>query len=566
LLEDTGIQEQVQFQYPNEGPETIYALGAPESSPIVPVNAANEPADLRTKRNERNTEIAQSEATSTPMTSEQLAQAVDDLLQSKWQQINISPAEPATDEEYLRRLYLDLVGRIPTVGETRQFLEDTSVDRRQQLVDKLLQSRNCATHFAGIWRRMLIPEGSDLSRFGGFQAFEEWLADHFQKNTPYDQLVRELLLAEGRISESGPLLFYAALKMNPEEIAAQTSRTFLGTKLECAQCHDHPFDATISQKDFWGLAAVFARISRPRGEMTAISPVLQVHDASRGEVMLPDTETIIPPQLPFSREPIFDEANGPSRRLQFVDWLTSRENEYFAKSTVNRLWSQLFGRGLVEPVDDMRAPNAAICPELLDLLAEQFVLADFDLHWLMRCLASTEAYGLSSRSKDSSSARTLHFAQMNLKPFSAEQLYDCINVVAGTPMGKNGNAQESTLVRIGDSRREAFIELFHAPGMQSIDYQAGIPQALTLMHGEVVHSATEINRSGVLQSLMAPFFTDEQRLETLFLATLSRLPTAVEKEQALNQLPPGAAPADRNEWLSDVLWALLNSAEFTMNH
>jgi len=229
------------------------------------------------------------------------------------------------------------------------------------LVDRLLVHRDHATHVAALWHAVLLPNEVDLTRIGGTDKFDEWLADRFAANEPYDQIVRELLLAEGRVSESGPLLFYAALKLNPEELAARSSRAFLGVRMECAQCHDHKFDV-MTQHDFWSFAAFFARISRPRGKMEMTSPVLAVHDNERGDVTIPNSAEVVPPRLPTTDSNIQDTPGGPSRRKQLVDWLTSKDNGQFARAAVNRVWAQLFGRGLVEPVDDMRPVQHADRP------------------------------------------------------------------------------------------------------------------------------------------------------------------------------------------------------------
>ncbi len=285
----------------------------------------------------------------------------------------------------------------------------------------------------------------DLSRLGGSAGFEDWLAEKFAANVPYDQIVRELLLAEGRVSESGPLLFYAAVRLNPEELAGRTSRAFLGVRMECAQCHDHPFDDAISQQDFWSFAAFFARISRPRGKMEMTSPVLAVRDNARGDVMIPESDEVVPPRLPGSVIELAEEAEGPSRREQLVEWLTARNNQHFAQATVNRVWAHLFGRGLVEPVDDMRPANPPISPELLDTLARDFAASGFDLRRLCRALVLTDAYQLTSREDASGEmgggamgggavddpSRALVFAQMNIKSLTAEQLYDSIAVATG---------------------------------------------------------------------------------------------------------------------------------------
>lgn len=504
-----------------------------------------------------------------PLGDGELRDRINEQLAALWAGQKIHSVGPATDAEFMRRVYLDLTGRVPTVGEARDFLADQAPDCREQLVDRLLAQRDHATHFAAVWRRILLPDEVDLSRLGGSAEFDDWLAERFAENVAYDKIVQELLLAEGRVAESGPLLFYAAVRLNPEELAARTSRAFLGVRMECAQCHDHPFDE-VSQQDFWSFAAFFARISRPRGKMEMTSPVLQVKDNQFGDVMIPDSEEVVPPRIPGTVMELADEPEGASRREQLVTWLTDRHNKHFAQAAVNRVWAHLFGRGLVEPVDDMRPANAPIAPEVLEMLAGDFAASGYDLRRLLRELVLTDAYQLTSGAADNDPSRGLAFAQMNMKSFTAEQLYDCITIATGksslvpTPMA--GVEGVPGLVRSSDMSRRQFIEQFRSVPSQVTDYQAGIPQALTLMHGGLIHNATDVAASGLLKSLAAPFFTDDQRLDTLYLATLSRYPEEEEREAIVEQIAKAKSTGERQQVLGDVLWALLNSAEFTLNH
>ena len=386
-----------------------------------------------------------------PKAQDQLSQTVDEQLAALWAAQRIHPVGPSSDAEFMRRVYLDLTGRIPSVTEAREFLEDQSPDRREKLVDRLLAHRDHATHLAAVWRQILIPDDVDLTRYGGAAKFEEWLAERFADNKPYDQIVNDLLLAKGRVQESGPLLFYAALRLNPEELAARTSRAFLGVRMECAQCHDHKLDPEfMTQHDFWSFAAFFARISRPRGKMEMTSPVLAVRDNKQGDVTIPDTDEVVRPRLPKMAADLEDTAEGPSRREELANWLTSPNNGQFARATVNRVWSQLFGRGLVEPVDDMRPDNAPIAPEVLDAVSRDFAASNFDLRRLLRALVLTNAYQLTSRSEDDDPSRALYFAQMNVKSFTAEQLYDCIAVATQRAAVAGGPTSEAGLLRYAD--------------------------------------------------------------------------------------------------------------------
>ncbi|MEZ6088357.1 MAG: DUF1553 domain-containing protein [Pirellulaceae bacterium] len=498
---------------------------------------------------------------------------VDEILDDLWQRENLEPVQRASDVQLLRRAYLDLAGRTPSVTEVRAYLNDTRDDRYPALVERLLDSPDHASQMAAVWRSFLIPEGVDLEAFGGREAFEKWLSERFAANEPYDQTVRALLLAEGRLSQSGPLLFYSALKLDADQLAARTSRVFLGMRLECAQCHDHPFEPW-SQKDFWSYAAFFARISRPKAALENVSTVMRVQDVERGEVMLPESEDVIEPrflgQSAAENHPL-DADNQSPRRQRLARWLTGADNPYFARATVNRVWSHLFGRGIVDPVDDFGENNQPVSPELLDTLASQFIDSGFDLKTLIRTIALSQAYQLSSSSSregdspEDVARRLKMFAQMNVKTLTAEQLYDCIAVA--TLLGPQPESNTPyALSRFGNSEREQFLQQFAAPSTSRSEYLAGIPQALMLMNGTLIAQATGEASSGLIQSLDAPFFTDQQRIEVLFMATLSRPARPDELDLMKEFLPSSATDAQRRAGLADLLWALVNSSEFTLNH
>lgn len=496
-----------------------------------------------------------------PLGAGEVVSRVDALLARLWDDQGIEPAAAAGDEELLRRVYLDLAGRTPTVNEIRSYLDDSSPQRYTDLVWRLLSSRDHATHLATLWRSYLIPEGIDLSRLGGVEVFDRWLSERFLENQSYDAIARELLTAQGRLTSAGPLLFYAALKLDADQVAAKSARAFLGMRLDCAQCHDDPFEPW-TQEDFWGFAAYFAQISRPRGPLEAVSTVMRVQDVDRGEVMLPESDEVVAPKL-LDGSPVAEDAQTAARRQQLAAWLTSRDNPYFAKAAVNRVWALMFGRGIVDPVDGFGSQHPPLSPELLNLLAGHFVHTDFDLREIFRVVAMSRAYRLSSGAADDDGRRQSWFAQQQVKMLSAEQLYDAITVAT---LLDRGGAEPFTIGRFGNSRRAEFLNQFRTVGGDITEYQAGIPQALTLMNGELVASATGVAGSGLLQSLEAPFFSDDQRIEVIYLATLSRRPTASQwplLQQYVAGRPEGTPI---REPLADILWALLNSAEFVMNH
>jgi hypothetical protein len=438
----------------------------------------------------------------------------------------------------------------------RTFLNDARPDRRALLIESLLVKPDHATHFANTWRGFLLPEGNMQVQFGGAAAFEGWLRGKFADNERYDKLVAELILANGQINQSGPVLFYTSLELKPEELAASTSRAFLGVQIQCAQCHDHPFDHW-KQHDFWGYAAFFARLTRPRPPQQV---AFAVADAKEGEVKLPNKDEIVLPK--FLRGEAYADREGLTRRHALAEWLTAAENPYFAKAAVNRVWSQLFGRGIVNPVDDLGEHNAPSHPELLNELAAYFARTGFDVRNLIRTLANTEAYQLTSANSEGDNKPPELFSRMAMKTLTAEQLYDCL----GVAVCRRENAAAGAQGFQGfDQNRNAFLNRFRSPAGQA-DYQGGIPQALTLMNGALVNDATHLEKSDVLVSLSAPFFSDRQRIETLFYTTLSRPPSDAERVKFEGYVNARENPQEKRAALGDILWALLNSAEFTLNH
>jgi Protein of unknown function (DUF1549)/Protein of unknown function (DUF1553) len=494
--------------------------------------------------------------------SERMAGRTDALLGEMWRAEQIEPAPPACDGEFLRRAFLDLNGVIPRVGDVRAFLADDHPDKRALLIDRLLASPRYSTHMATIWRNRILPLGVDASRGPQAVALQKWLRTRFARNLRYDNLVGEMLLTLGG-DELGPALYYQANDVSPEKLATSTAELFLGIHLQCAQCHDHP-TAGWKQRDFWGLAAFFARVQAPeeRGNMMRMS--YRLVDAEQGDVRLPNSGEIVSPKFPGGGVAT-DEARR-SRRRQLALWLTSRENEFFARAAVNWAWSQLFGRGLVESLDD--APTADSNNQLLNELAAYFVESGYDLRNLWRTLATTRAYQLSSRGGEPE-APPRHFSRMLAKPLTPEQLYDSFALLAplDVPLPRPDVA-ESNGVDKGlqeDPARMDFIRRMRPPPGDSTEYRAGTLQALLLMNGRATSEITSSDRSNILGALEAPFMSDEDRVQALFLATLARAPNDDESRAGLAALAKSIGPEERSRTLSDILWALLNSTEFAFN-
>ena len=485
----------------------------------------------------------------------QITTRVDELLAGGWRAASVSPGAGADDAEFLRRVSLDLTGVIPRVADAREFLSDTRPDKRELLVEQLLRSPMHAAHLANAWRRMLLPGELSDQQAAGAAGFQAWLREQFAANLRYDNLVAELLVTKGGAEQTGPALFYTSLELKPEEVAANTSRIFLGVQIECAQCHDHPFDRWTKQ-DFWGYAAFFARLESKPGRQASM---LQLVDAPTGELKYPETDLVVLPK--YLDASAANENEDSSRRRQLAIWLVSRDNPFFAKAAVNRVWAQMFGRGLTEPVDDFSERNPPSHPELLNELADYFIETGFDLRSLYAALANTQAYQLSSQSDHVDERAPELFAGMAIKSLTPEQLYDSL-------LQATQQRQRISVTSMGpaDPRRAEFLARFESPGQAASEFEAGIPQALAMMNGPLVATATQPDQGWLLTALEAPLLSDDDRVETLFLATLSRLPSQDEKTAIAPYLAAAETSADRQRALGDILWSLLNSAEFMLNH
>jgi hypothetical protein len=505
---------------------------------------------------------------------------IDHHLAEGWRNARVEPAAAADDAEFLRRLYLDLAGRVPSVAEVRRFLDDKRSDKRERLIDDLLDGPRYPAHFSRVWRALWLPEAA-ASIQGTLLApgFESWLRKHLAGNTSYAAVVRELLttpISSGRpqqaIEESltgkaTPIGFYLAKEAKAENLAAGTSRLFLGVKLECAQCHNHPF-ADWTREQFWGLAAFFAGIEgKTQNEFTIPSP----EKLDRRSIKLPNSETVIEASFLDGTRPKWQER--VSSRVTLAEWVTAADNPYFARATVNRVWAYFFGNALVEPVDEMIGGEIKTHhPELLNDLARQFAASGFDLKQLMRAIVRSRAYQLTSSGKPATNEVGL-FARMPLRGLTAEQLYDSVAQATGY------NEPASTIPisfvpGAKPSLRAEFMTRFANASEKSTDFHTSILHALALMNGKLISQATDLERSETLAAVAnAPFMDTAERVEVLYLATLSRRPRADELERMSRHVEgaaagqAGTAATERyNRALADVFWVLLNSGEFMLNH
>ncbi|HEX4150296.1 MAG TPA: DUF1549 and DUF1553 domain-containing protein [Pirellulales bacterium] len=501
-----------------------------------------------------------------------LAARIDEHLARAAERAHGAPAPQADDAEFLRRLCLDLGGRIPAVSEVREFLGDPSADKRSRKVDQLLDEPRYVSHFAQVWRRVLVPE-KPSDDFGGFyfKGFDAWLEQRLRDDTPYDVMVWQLLtvpLEQGekrlgvfeRFSEPTPLAFYQVKQAAPENLAAATARVFLGVRIECAQCHNHPFDSW-KQEQFWSFAAFFAGIERRQPERGLLGQVNELFD--RREIGIPGTAQVVQAAYLDGAAPRWKFRVGSRQAL--ADWVTSRDNPWFSRMAVNRLWAHFFGRGLVEPVDDFAASNPASHPELLDELGRALAEQGFDLKFLIRAVVSSQAYQRTSRRSEVGREDPALFARMALKALSAEQVLASLHQATGLPqpaeLEVRANIDPSEVAR-GD-----LLDAFGDDTQPVTQRQSTILQALAMMNGIFISRGVDLERRRMLSAVLDdPSATNTDRLDTLYLATLSRFPSQAERQRMLAYVDQGGPRHDSRHALADVFWALLNSTEFVTNH
>ena len=361
-----------------------------------------------------------------------VADMIDELVADAWKKNNVTPAPLSSDSEFLRRVYLDVTGKIPSLADAMDFLESATPNKRREVVDRLLEGPGYITHFTTYWRNVMIPEvKADFQVRSLVPSFDAWLRRKLTDNTQYDQLVKEILTTSlesarnrrnqnERLGETSPLAFYQAKQIAPENLAAGTSRIFLGIRIECAQCHDHPFDSW-NREQFWSFAAFFGGIERT-GNRGIFGTIRELFD--RRELNVPGTDTVVQASYLDGTEPQWRFRVGPRQTL--AEWITSPKNPYFARTAANRLWGYFFGRGIVDPVDDFTATNPPSHPKLLDYLAKEFAAHNFDLKFLIRAITASRTYQLTSLKTHSSQTEPRLFSRMAVRGLTSEQIFDSV--------------------------------------------------------------------------------------------------------------------------------------------
>jgi hypothetical protein len=487
-----------------------------------------------------------------------LAGRIDEIIHRRLAAEGVPPAERADDAEFFRRASLDLCGRIPPAAEIREFLASDDPLKREAAVDRMLRSSTHVIHATNQWRRVLLPEAdADVEVRFFLPGFEAWLRTRVASNEPLDRIATELLTLPVEANamqgftqptEPSPLAFYRAKQSKPENLASATARVFLGLRIDCAQCHHHPFD-TWKQEQFWSFAAFFQdAAATPNGKTLDVK-----------SIRVAETEATVPALFLDGTTPKWtSESTG---RGEVSRWVISGENPYFARAAANRIWANLFGRGIVEPVDDFSQGNAPSHPELLDFLADELRKHGYDQQFLIRVLTSTEAYNRTSRVADPKQEAPELLARMPVRALTPEELFDSLAQATGY---RQPFDPEQPVNFNADQTRQEFLETFSAEGRGSYEPQSTILQALTLMNGRFVADATSLSESKTLAAVVdAPFLSPSGKIDALFLTTLSRLPTEKERGRLLRVVEKHPDPPRA---YADIFWTLMNTTEFSVNH
>jgi hypothetical protein len=497
-----------------------------------------------------------------------LRATIDSEIRAGWEARKLVPAPRADDATFLRRLSLDLLGTVPAADEVRAFLADADPAKRANLVDRLLEDPRFAARQAVVWDLVLFGRNApqELAKRDVFRA---WLAERFAKNVPYDQWVREILRAEGDTQTSGAPYFLLQFRGKPLESAVAVSRIFMGTQLQCAQCHDHPFDKW-TQKDFYGLAAFFTRLTvvesgadgkkklilaeKSTGDLMFTGPATEQKPGQKGEPVAAKFlggDEVSEPEMPKGfKEPDFKGKEAPpkplfSRKEQLADWMASSRNPWLAKALANRLWAQFMGRGLAHPVDDLREEKQASHPALLKALADRLIQTKFDVKGFIREIVTSESYQLASAGGD-----PVAFERARLRPLSAEEMYASIRTATGDGADKSNTS-------------EYFIRYFGNVSDGRGEYQGGIGEKLFMNNGGQIRQLLQRKSGNLADRLQTSSAPVEERVDLLFLSVLGRRPRPAERERFAAHLQGSAKP---EALIEEAIWALVSSGEFRFNH
>ena len=495
----------------------------------------------------------------------------------------IQPSKMSEDTEFLRRVHLDMTGRIPTPEEVLDFLKDGSSTKRQKKIEELLASEDYLDYWTELWVSWLIGRrgDGDSQRLG----LRLWVRDALEKNMPYNQFVQELIAADGELRDNGAGNYILRYERSPVSLTSHASRLFLGLPMQCAECHDHKTEVW-SQEDFFGVAAFFTGIeSEQKGFIESMDMVgnerridnFLLTNKPEDSIWVRDLEKHVRPHFLDGTE---YKGSRLKKREALAQWMTDKSNPYFSQALVNRIWKRFLGRAFVEPVDGFGEENQATNPELLKWLANDFVIHDYDLQHLMRTILNSETYQRTSQTNKSNEDDELHYSHAYVKPLTAEQFFYSLLQATGFErlqqvkmegIKKQGGEDRRGMLRsLEEKKREhlqKFLFLLDNGEMEEIEaFNGTVPQALMMINGDMVNdSASHEEHGSFINYVLEKWREPADRLEYIYLNVLSRLPTTQEKTYFQRYMERSLY---RNKDLAyeDLYWVLLNSAEFSLNH
>ncbi len=492
----------------------------------------------------------------------------------KWKDLGLVPSEICSDSDFVRRLSLDLCGTLPTPKQVADFVADADTKKRDKLVDRLLDSPEYAYYFASKWADILRVKRRNLpERAKGTFAFHTWIRKSIAKDKPYDEFVRDILGATGDELSSPATVWYKELNQ-PQEFVDDAAQVFLGLRLACAQCHHHPYEKW-SQDDYWGLAAFFGRVGRKQipvlgSANNGQSGRLAIFTLSSGTVINKKTSKPAPIKALDADAIEVDRSEDPRQKL--VDWMVAKDNPFFARAVANRYWAHFMGRGIVDPLDDMRITNPPSNPELLDALAKELVDSKFSLKHLIGVIVKSRTYQLSSAPNEFNKHDKQNYARYYPRRMSAEVLFDAVNLVSGSPAAFGGlptdkHAPNRAIMLPDESFTSYFLDVFGRPQRISACEcervsEANLAQALHLLNSDEVQN--KLSRAGGRAELIAADKRpDAEKVDELFLWAFARKPSDGQRDIAIEHISKNAM--NKKAAYENILWALINSKEFTFN-
>ena len=484
---------------------------------------------------------------------------IDRLVYARLKKLNIIPSALADDAEFMRRSYISIIGTLPAAEEVRQFLGDSRPDKRERIVDELLQRPEYVDYWALKWADLLRVNRAALGHKTAY-AYYDWIRQSLAENKSHDNFLRDILTFKGSTVHAPQVSFYRVVG-GPDELASTMSQVFLGVRIQCAQCHHHPFDRW-SQTDYYGMVAYFQQVNRkgtPRGEfMLAEGNPETKHPRSGARIYAHPLGTKMPEKSPTG-----------DWREELAEWMTSPDNQWFARNVTNRLWAHFMGRGLVVPVDDFRATNPPSNPELLDALAERFIEDDYDVKELIRTITASATFQRSSQPNATNEEDEQNYSRALLKRVDAEVLLDAVNQVTGIRDKFLGVPFDYRAIQLWDSEiNHYFLKTFGRPTRRTVcecerSFEPTVGQVLHLLNSSEIQNKLS-HEAGQIAHFVNTNPRDEDLIELLYLTFLARMPNSEEQQTTLSYFKN--TNKGRRAAAEDLGWSLMNSLEFVFNH